>query len=333
MEDRMAQVISRRAALAGLSGSLAMLGAPAKAAQDKLRVGKAVVEVFSYVPLDVGMKYGIFEKQGLDIEEINFAGGAKLAQGVAAGAVDIALSGGPDMAFTAKGAPEIAVASIAASPAFMGLSVGAQSTARGIDDLKGRKLGVTTAGSLTYWLVDELNRVKGWSGADRAIPVVIGGAPTAQFAALKTGEIDATVGGVSVGYQLEERHAGRLLLDCSEYVKELELFVTFASTPLIQRNPGAVRRFLKGWYDSVEFMKSHKSETVAITADVIGYSPAVAERLYDTLMTKISTTGKFEPRALEMLRASFVDLKILDEPVDMSKLYTEEFLPKGKSDG
>jgi NitT/TauT family transport system substrate-binding protein len=324
----MTAVISRRAAFAGLAGTIAALRAPPAWAADKLRVGKAVAENWGNVPLDVGMKFGIFEKNGLEIEELIFAGGAKLAQGVAAGAVDIALSGGPDMVFVAKGAPEIAVGTIADTAAFMGISVGSQSTARGIDDLKGKKIGVTSASSTTYWLVDELNRKKGWTGDDRANPVVVGGSPAAGFAALKTGAIDADVGGTSTGYQLEEQHAGRLLLDCSEYVPDIELFVTFASTSLVQQHPDAVRRFLKGWYESVAFMKSHKAETVPLAAQVMGYTPGVAERMYDTLMAKFSTDGKFNPRALDTLRASFVDLKALDEPVDMSKLYTTEFLPK-----
>jgi hypothetical protein len=77
----MPSMISRREALAVLGGSLVALSAsPVKAATEKLRVGKAVIEVFGYIPLDVGIKYGFFEKQGLEIEEINFAGGPKLAQ-------------------------------------------------------------------------------------------------------------------------------------------------------------------------------------------------------------------------------------------------------------
>ena len=159
--------ISRREALALLSGTAVAISAPKAFAAEKLRVGKAVAQVFGYIPLDIGMKYGFFEKQGLEIEEISFVSGSELAQAVTAGAIDITLSGGPDMAFTAKGAPEIAVATITTSPAFMGIAVGSQSSARTSDDLKGKKIAVTSAGSLTYWLVDELNRVKGWTGDDR----------------------------------------------------------------------------------------------------------------------------------------------------------------------
>src|SRR5262249_4621468 len=49
------------------------LAASADAAE-KLRVGKAVPEAFSFVPLDIGMKQGIFAKNGIEVESIAFAG-------------------------------------------------------------------------------------------------------------------------------------------------------------------------------------------------------------------------------------------------------------------
>jgi len=319
--------MSRRAVLAMAGGTLAVLRVPAVLGAEKLRVGKAVSQVFGYIPLDIGMKYGFFQKEGLVIEETSFISGSKAAQAVTAGAVDITLSGGPDMAFTAKGVPQIAIGTITTSPAFMGIAVGAQSKARTSADLKGKKIAVTSPGSLTYWLVDELNRVKGWRGDDRAVPVAIGGAPPTQLAAIKTGQVDAAIGGLQVGYQLEEQHEGRLLVDISDYVKSLELFVIFASTAAVRQNPSALRRFLKGWYAAVGFMKTHRSETIELAARTLGWPPAVAERCYDRTRGQFSATGKFDRAAIDKLRASFVDLKILDEAADMSKLYTQEFLP------
>jgi len=265
----------------------------------------------------------------LEIEAIVFAGGAKLTQAMIAGGVDLGLSGGSEMAFTAKGSPQIAVATIVGSPGFMGISVSNNSPARGIDDLKGKKIGVTSAGSLTFWLVQELSRAKGWtSETDRATPVAIGGNPAAQYAALRTGSVDATLGGVSVGYQLELQKEGRLLLPISDYLKEYPLFVTFASTSIIKQNPDTVRRFLKGWYESVDYMKTHRNETVALASQVIGYALPVSERLYDQLISTFSLDGKFKKAALEKVHASMIDLGAIDKPVDMTKLYTEEFLPK-----
>lgn len=61
---------------------IAFLGAgatvgPAKA-DAVLRVGKAFAGVFDFVPVDVGVAQGLFEKRGLEIKESDFAGSAKL---------------------------------------------------------------------------------------------------------------------------------------------------------------------------------------------------------------------------------------------------------------
>src|SRR5260370_36775709 len=89
-----------------------MLVSPASAIET-LRVGKAVPEAFSFVPLDVGMRKGLFAKQGLEIESIAFNGDARMQQAMASDSLDIALGSGPAMAFIVKGAPVKAVAGMA----------------------------------------------------------------------------------------------------------------------------------------------------------------------------------------------------------------------------
>ncbi len=316
------------AALALMAGAFCFApGAAAPARAETLRVGKVVAQNFGFVPLNVGVAQGYFKRQGLEISETDFGGGAKQQQAVTAGAIDIAIGGGTDMAFIAKGVPDIAVAAITTSPAFMGFIVGADSTARSADDLKGKKIGVTTAGSLTKWLVDELNRVKGW-GAAGAVPIAIGGQLSAEVAALKTHEVDAFVDAPAIGYQLETEHAGRLLFPISDYVHAFDLFIIYATDPLVKNNPDAIRRFLKAWFETVAFMKTHKAETVEIARKITGFSKEVEEREYDLLMPQFSADGKFDRQGLAKLEASFTDLGILTSAPDMSKLYTEKFLPK-----
>src|ERR1700730_6965451 len=63
------------------------LSAPAAHAE-LLRVGKAVPEGFSFVPLDLGIRYGFFKKYGIDIESSAYSGGGKLQQALTAGSVD-----------------------------------------------------------------------------------------------------------------------------------------------------------------------------------------------------------------------------------------------------
>jgi hypothetical protein len=57
-------------------------------------------------------------------------------------------------------------------------------------------------------------------------------------------------------------------------------------------------------------------------------SKAVAGRNYDELMPIFNPTGHFNPKALDVLSRSFIELGRLPDAPDMSKLYTEAFLPK-----
>jgi len=328
----MARTITRRTALGALAASAAALRVPAAHAAEKLRVGKAVIDNMGFIPLDIGLETGIFERNGVAVEKVDFGGAARLHQAMVADSVDIGLSAGPEMAFIAKGAPEIAVAAISESASFMAFVAASQSEIRGVEDLKGKRIGITSTGTLTDWLVQELNRFKGWTKeGERATTVAIGGATPGQVAALKTGAIDATVNSLQAGYLLESQQVGRMLFDCSSYVPAIEINTIFASTKLTESNPDALRRFLKGWFDSVAYMKAHRDESLRIGAKATDNTQAVLGRSYDALMAKFSLDGKFHRDGLDTLAKSFIELKTLDHPVDMTTLYTEKFLPSGSA--
>lgn len=300
--------------------------AAAAARAETLRVGKVVAQNFGFVPLNVGVDKGFFKSRGLDINEIDFAGGAKQQQALVAGAIDIAIGGGTDMGFIPKGSPMIAIAVITSSPKFMGFIAGDDPGLKTMADLKGKKVGVSTAASLTKWMVDQLNLSQGW-GADGAVPVAIGGALLTELAALKTHQVAAFVDAPAIGYQLESEHAGHLLFTADAYLKNFEVFVIYAANPLVAQNPKAIRRFLSGWFEAVQYMRGHRDETVEIARKITGFSKPVEEREYDLLMPEFSSTGKFDQNALASLTQSFVDLKVLPQKPDTAKLYTEEFLP------
>src|SRR5882724_1671726 len=149
------------ATLLVLTAGLTLL-APSTDAAEKLRVGKAVPEAFSFVPLDIGMRKGFFAKNGLDIESIAFTGDARMQQAMASDSIDIALGSGPAMAFIVKGSPIRAIAAMAGPPLLLTLVVRNDDTVRTVADLKGKRVSVSTVGSLTYWLVSETARQQGW---------------------------------------------------------------------------------------------------------------------------------------------------------------------------
>src|SRR5262245_46478293 len=87
------------AACALLALAPLVVSTPHATAAEKLRVGKAVPEAFSFTPIDVGVQNGLFAKHGIEIESIGFGGDAKMQQAAAADSIDILLGSGPAMAF------------------------------------------------------------------------------------------------------------------------------------------------------------------------------------------------------------------------------------------
>jgi ABC-type nitrate/sulfonate/bicarbonate transport system substrate-binding protein len=295
------------------------------AAESTLRVGKAISGPFDFTPLDIGIAKGFYRQQGLEIEAINFAGSAKLQQALAADAVDIGLGSGPELAFVAKGNSELGVAAFAGPPNGIVLVVRSDAPIHTLSDLKGRKISVSTVGGLTDWLVHEVSRQQGW-GPD-GIDVVALGRDEAQIAAMRTQQVDGMPLDVAGAALLEEKGVIRILLPFGEVVKDFINHVTYATNTIIAKHPEQVRAFNTAWFQTVKWMRQNKAETVALAAPVMGKPPEIVGKAYDIVMPSLSDTGKFDPKALATLARSFVEMKALPTAPDMTKLYTERFLP------
>jgi NitT/TauT family transport system substrate-binding protein len=313
-------------ALAALAAML-VLGATASPAAElqKLRVGKAVTNAFTFTPLDVGMQSGIFKQHGLEIDEYNFGGSAKLQQGLASNSIDIGIGSGPELSFVAKGAPVLGVAAMAGKPALLCLVVATPGPIKAVADLKGKTVSSSTTGSLTTWLVRELSRQQGW-GPDGIKLAFLGEEPT-QLAALRTGETQGATVQIGAGYRLEELGVGKILYRFGDIAPHFIIHVIYARKALVADDPDAVRKFLAGWFDTIPYMESHKAEAVKIAAPIMGVSPEIAARSYDELMPTFSRDGKFDAEALKVLARSYVEMELLPKEPDMQTLITEKFLP------
>jgi ABC-type nitrate/sulfonate/bicarbonate transport system substrate-binding protein len=300
------------------------LAVPASAAE-KLRVGKAVPFAWTFTPLDVGMQMGIFAKHGIEIEASAFGGDARMQQALTADSIDVGIGSGPGMAFMAKGVPAKAVMAMAGVPRNMAVMADYNKPIRTVDDLRGKKLGVTTVGSLTDWIGKRINAKKGWT--TNGITVVpIGGMQPAR-AAVKTGQLDGYIGALESGYELEEHKEWRVITSATPFVEDFITHVFFVREDVIAKRPDAVRAYLRAWVETINFMRANKAKTVEITSKVINISPSVISRAYDEQISIFSTDGVFDQKAVEVLKDSFIEMGLLKEKPDDKVMFTTQFVP------
>ena len=295
--------------------------------QEKLRVGKSVAVTFEFFPLDFGLELGVWKKRGLDLEVFTFRGGGPLEQAMAAGSLDIGLTAATSIAGAiAKGATGKIIASIGSRPTLMVLIVGKESGIKGLSDLKGKRIGVTSHGSLTDWLAKRLSSHLGWDPETGITRVPLGGL-TAQLAALKVKNTDGFIWSAEGGYDAEEKGLGTIILSFGEILKDFEFEVIEASDEILKRNPEAVRKFLQGWYEVIRYMKANKEHTIKRMAELYQLPLGVVRKTYELDIGNLSENGTLNMKGLQVVAESLVELKISPRPLDVKKMYDDRFLP------
>jgi NitT/TauT family transport system substrate-binding protein len=311
--------------------SMAMSAAlqPASAA-DKIRFMKVVPHPFAFLIPDVGVQEGIFKKHGLELDITGTRGSAKLHQAMSADSADIGLGSGPGLGFVIRGAPEIGFLASHGAPLNLGIVVTKNSPlykkGMTIKDLKGAKIGVSTSSSLTYFLVTRMAVNMGW-GTKGVTPVALGGS-SANLAAAKAGNTDAFVNSIDTGFKLEEKGSARVFLSFGDYIKDFHTHVLYVTNKFRKKNPDAVRRFAAAWLESTKLVLANKELIIKRSMKQLKFSREVAEKAYRIEAPAFSTTGRFDAKALSVIADGLVVTKMMKTKPDLTKAYTEEYLPK-----
>jgi len=178
---------------AALIASLAGMPAASAQALEKKQVTLAVggKNLFYYLPLTIAERKGYFKDEGLEVQVVDFPGGAKALQAMVGGSADI-VSGAYEHTINmqAKSQPIVAVALQGRYNGIV-LAVHKSKAAqyKSPKDLKGWKIGVTAPGSSTHMAVQNLLVKNGLKPDDVAAIGV--GAAAGAVAAMKRNSVEA----------------------------------------------------------------------------------------------------------------------------------------------
>jgi len=132
---------------------------------------------------------------------------------------------------------------------------------------------------------------------------------------------------IGVGYELETQHKGKVFNNFGSIVQKFVTHVIFATDNMIDKHPDTVRRFLRGWFMTVAYMRTHKPETVKTIAKVLGETEPIVGRLYDNDMPGMSSDGAWDPASVAAVAKSLKDLGIMDTEPDPKTIYNAKFVP------
>ena len=309
---------------------VALSAAPLPAAAEaSLLVGRSVPTADAELAAQVALELGFFKRHGLDVKFVDFSGGSKLIQAMTSGSIGIGVGAATAMALVARGTPVLAVCENTATLPYFAVGVPWDAPVHKLADLEGKRIAVSSLGSLTDWLAQELIRKQGWS-LDTTPRVAIGGNPVAVAAAFRAHVVDAYIGGTINFQRMEQEKVGRLLAPTSTYMGRVASGSIYASDQMMRSEPDAILAFLASWIETTAYIsdRSHKAEIVKLEAAFTGYPESLVAKEYDIDQGMFTKDCRFDAESLEALKDSFMELKLLSTPPDMSKLYTHAFLPK-----
>src|ERR1019366_10205555 len=100
--------------------------------------------------------------------------------------------------------------------------------------------------------------------------------------------------------------------------------VIFATDAMIAKRPDLLRRFLRGWFKTIAFMRANKGFTEKSETTAVAVRESVASKIYDTQIGSFSSDGAWDPAAIDVIRNSLKDLGILDTVPAAKTLYNDQ---------
>ena len=268
----------------------------AQSAPEKLRFVYSAIggsQASIWIPYEAG----IFKKHGLDIELLYVGGGGRAAQVVQSGEVPIGIFTGGAVINSNLAGGDLAV--VASAMNAMTFAVIARPEIRRVEELKGKKIGISRFGSATDFglrYAEERWPIK--RQRDFAV-LQMGGMPE-LWAALKGGGLEAAVLNAELTI-VAKKDGFRELADIAKMGINFPTSSIVTTRSFIKRNENTVRKFVRAYAEGVHYAKTQRAFAVQIMKKYLrNDDTALMNELYDLyILQNIPNIPKPSPEAMK----------------------------------
>ncbi|MDB5899508.1 MAG: transporter substrate-binding protein [Ramlibacter sp.] len=324
----------------------AAVAAPFVRAQGKPEKVKVQIAVdgkaaFNYLPLTIAEQLGYFQKEGLDVEITDFAGGPKALQALVGGAADVV--GGAYEHTIDLQARNHFVQSIVlmgrAPQIAMGVSMKAVPNYRTPGDLRGRRIGVSSPGSSANIVANMVLSRAGLRVGD--VSYVGVGTAAGALSALRTGQIDAMSNMEPVMTMLEQKGEVRIISDTRTLKGTQDVFggpmpaaCFYTHSDFVRNHPNTCQALANAVVHGLKWLQT------AGPSDIIKTVPesyllgdrALYLASFNKVREAIALDGMLPedgPKTALRAVASF-DASVKADKIDLGKTYTNDFARRAK---
>ncbi|MDU2063280.1 MAG: ABC transporter substrate-binding protein [Sporomusaceae bacterium] len=299
---------------------------------EKVNVG--LLKLTSSAPIFIGIEKGFFKEEGLDLNVEWFEAAQPIAVATASNKVDIGatgitaslfnmVGGGQSLSIVAdKGREQ---AGYSSSAVLVRKALWDQGVKK-VEDLKGKRIGITQKGSTFHYMIGRLLEEKGLTLDD--VEIVSLGSIGSLMASLQSGQVDAVILNEPNISKVESAGYGKVMVQVGD-VMEYQTSGIFFS-PKFTKDKNVATKFLKGYikatryyYDAVLNKQDGKVVPGANyneVVDIIAKYTGVPVEDVKSGLPYIDRDGKLLSADIQTQIDWYVSHKMMDKPISGSQV-------------
>jgi NitT/TauT family transport system substrate-binding protein len=274
----------------------------------------------AYSDLYVCQDQGVFKKNGLDVKLTLLNSSSQLVAALVSNSVQV---GAGTARTTAQGIMKgLDLKYVALPISHYYLEMWGKPSVTSLDDLKGKKIGLSSPGSLGDASLDAALAAKGWSASD--VKKTFLKSTPAEVTALENGAVDAIVTQPPTGTQTRSK-GFKKIMDFTQYPAAANAYTV--KSDYLAKNNKAVAAFVKSETECLSILHKNKSEAIASIIKHSGNSnTALAEYSYDFFNPLWAKTPSVAPALIEDAFTQAVATGGGKKPADTAKYVDNSFV-------
>lgn len=304
-----------------------------------VRIGVGGQTLLTYFPVTLADRLGLFDEAGVTVELQDLQGGSKALTAMIGGSTDVTCGYYEHtIQMQAKNQPIVAFTDIGlSSNVALVIAPKNADTIKGVQDLKGKNVGVTAPGSSTDMYLKYLLNKEGMGLNDAAVSGI--GAGAGAVAAVENGQVDAAVM-LEPDISVLEKRVGTLPvfhdLRTPEGVQELygaEAWPSaclYAKREWLDANEDTARKMAAAMVKTLAWIQEHSAEEIAqeMPQEFAAGDPEQYAKVLEEIRHTMSPDGRFSEEGVNAVLETqrIANPEVGDKKIDLTKTYTNDYL-------